>query len=157
MIALKFIASYSNSFPNVCIPVMNSFSIVFLVRFCWSCFMFNLWIQMFYQNYVHSPFCKSHLSLLFLKLFHEVSWAHGKLFSHRTALEKPILALLGLLLLKDFIHMSRQVNLKLTVLLHKNQALNPFTFFITPHISWGLKDSEREVNIILKWSKGLGW
>lgn len=75
------------------------------------------------------------ISFLFLKMFREVSWAHGKLFSYGTALRKPILALAGLLVLKDFIHMSRQVNLKLTILLHKNQASNPLTFFITPHIS----------------------
>lgn len=76
------------------------------------------------------------ISLLFLKLFHRVSWAHGKLFSHKTVLEKSILAMVGLPVLKDFIHMSRQVNVKLTILLHKNQALNLFTFFfITPNIS----------------------
>lgn len=42
--------------------------------------------------------------------------------------------MVGLPVLKDFIHMSRQVNLKLTILLHKNQALNLFTYFLLPQI-----------------------
>lgn len=73
MIALKFIASFSNSFPNVCIPVMNSFPIILFVRFCWSCFMFNLWIQICFIRTIYASLYGKKASFFVILKFSQYS------------------------------------------------------------------------------------